>query len=179
MPGVDYPMGSSLIALALVIRSRDGPRFVFHYPPRPSENQVQDRRVLWGTELQLGDLFEVEDEEEDEDIEEYTSLNSKVSKLDLSATGRGKSKEQEKANHVDDEAEDYHYDKPSGEHVVPWETVFDFPTTDLESILTPSKAYHKKRFELSIDSLIFVSHPIHIREDGTWDKKKAKKNQKA
>lgn len=36
MPGIEDSSASSLIALFLVIRTRSGPRFIFHYPPVPS-----------------------------------------------------------------------------------------------------------------------------------------------
>ena len=52
-----YPtaaMESGLIAIALVIRSRDGPRFVFHYPPHPN-TKTSRRRGLYGTELDESD----------------------------------------------------------------------------------------------------------------------------
>lgn len=73
---------------------------------------------------------------------------------------------------------DEHYDAPNGEQVVPWEHLFEYSTTDLESILTPSKAFHKKKFELGLHPLMFISYPIHIREDGTWKKKRPKKAKK-
>jgi hypothetical protein len=168
------PIGSSgLIAVALIIRSRDGPRFVFHHPPRPSTEASQEER-LYGTEL-------------DESEPEYSSeqgLDSDDSDLEdggYSMPRRAKvekdNKPKLKLSHVVEVEGDDHYDKPNGEHVVPWEHLFEFDTTDLESILTPSRAYHKKKFELSLDPLYFVSYPMHIREDGLW-KKKSKKARK-
>jgi nitrogen permease regulator 3-like protein len=167
---------SGLVAVALIIRSRDGPRFVFHYPPRPSTEASQEDR-LYGTELDENASEESSLEEaggDDSDLEDggYSlPRHSRVEKED-----RPKQK-----NHVaelDLEGDD-HYDKPNGEHIVPWEHLFEFDTTDLESILTPSRAYHKKKFEMSLDPLIFVTYPIHIREDGLWKKKKPKKAKKS
>lgn len=43
-------MDSGLIAVALIIRSRDGPRFVYHYPARPTM-EASRREVLYGTDL--------------------------------------------------------------------------------------------------------------------------------
>jgi nitrogen permease regulator 3-like protein len=165
---------SGLVAVALIIRSRDGPRFVFHYPPRPSTEASQEER-LYGTELD-------ESESEDDTEEELHSNDSDLEDGGYSLPHRGKAEKEgkPKQSHVAELKleEDEHYDKPNGEHVVPWEHLFDFDTTDLESILTPSRAYHKKKFELSLDPLIFVTYPIHIREDGLWKKKKPKKAKK-
>lgn len=46
-------MESGLVAVALVIRSKDGPQFVFHYPPRPAI-KAKDRNALYGTDLHNG-----------------------------------------------------------------------------------------------------------------------------
>lgn len=168
---------SGLIAVALIIRSRDGPRFVFHYPPRPSTEVAQDEK-LYGTALDESESDGSAEEgldSDDSDLEDggyALPHHIKVAKED---------KKKHKPGHVDEfKLEgDEHYDKSNGEHVVPWEHLFEFDTTDLESILTPSRAYHKKKFEMSLDPLIFVTYPIHIREDGLWKKKKPKKAKKS
>lgn len=165
---------TGLLGVALIIRSKDGPRWVFHYPPRPS-TKASRREKLFGTELD-----ESEDEDEytrgydgdDSDLEEVFK-GKEIGKLDLN------DKNEKKQDHVEVLEDDNHYDDHNGEHVVPWETVFGWSTADLRSILTPARGYHKKRFEMTLDPLYFISYPIHIREDGTWKKKKPKKAKKA
>ena len=168
-----------LIAVALVIRSRDGPRFVFRYPPQPTTTLASQRGVRYGTELDQSELEEKSHEDDDDDdnldLEDRYQLNEGFGKLGLSEKA---SSSQGKARNVDSLDGDDHYDLPSGEHFVPWEHLGEFPTKDLESILTPSRAFHKKKFELSLDPLYFVTYPIHVREDGLWRKKKAKKAKK-
>jgi hypothetical protein len=161
---------SGLVAIALIIRSRDGPRFVFHYPPRPSAKPSEEER-LYGTELDEEPVNYMEDEldSDDSDLEDGGYSLPSRSKIEKDKPARH--------SHVtghEFEGDD-HYDKANGEHFVPWEHLFEFDTTDLESILTPSRAYHKKKFELSLDPLVFVTYPIHIREDGLWKKRKPKK----
>jgi hypothetical protein len=148
---------SGLIAAALIIRSRDGPRFVFHYPAWPTA-EVSKEKILYGTEFDEGtsdDEHESKDQSDDSDLEDggYSVLQA-VYKIDLN------DKKKAKQNHVEEVEGDEHYDTSNGEHVVPWEHLFDFSTTDLESILTPSRAYHKKKFELSLDPLYFISYPM-------------------
>lgn len=174
-------MDLGLIAVALVIRSRDGPRFVFHYPPRPS-TKATDRDVLYGTELHNGNLNDpnkANDDSDDSDLEDRQNiaLKTRLSQMDLNGTDKGK-----KSSHhveIEDLEGDEHFETPSGEHVVPWEYLFEFHTSDLESILTPARAYNKKKFDLSLDPLHFVTYPFHIREDGFWKKKKTKKPKKS
>ena len=97
----------------------------------------------------------------------------------LKITEKVESKKKKKLYFEDQPKGDDHFDNENGEHVVPWEHLFEFPTNDLESILTPSRAFHKRKFELSLDPLHFVTYPMHIREDGTWKKKKTKKSKKS
>ena len=171
---------SGVIAVALIIRSRDGPRFVFHYPPRPT-TQASQREVRYGAELDQSEMDEKSDEDEeggdDSDLEDGDyQIVPALGKLDLNEKTTKR-----KARYVGPLEGDDHYDSPSGEHIVPWEYLGEFSTRDLESILTPSRAFHKKKFELSLDPLYFVAYPIHVREDGLWKKKKlqkAKKSQK-
>ena len=148
---------------------------IFNYPPRPSTEASQEE-TLYGTEL---------DESDSEDSSE--EIHDDVDGSDLEDGGfalprhsRGpKDKHKTKIGHVAMELEgDEHYDTPKGKHVVPWEHLFEFDVTDLESILTPAKAFHKKKFELSLDPLVYVSYPIHVREDGLW-RKRSKKSKKA
>ncbi|TVY93146.1 Nitrogen permease regulator [Lachnellula willkommii] len=168
---------AGLKAIGLVIRSKDGPRFVFHYPAHPS-NKAAERELRFGTELDPEPVQEddLSNDSDESDLEEsdYSALPA-LSKLNITEKVGSKKK---KLHHEDQPKGDDHFDNEDGEHVVPWEHVFEFPTTDLESILTPSRAFHKKKFELSLDPLRFVTYPMHIREDGTWKKKKKTRKSK-
>jgi nitrogen permease regulator 3-like protein len=169
---------AGLKAIGLVIRSRDGPRFVFHYPAHPS-NKAAERELRFGTELddEPDEEDEVYSDSDDSELEEsgHSALPA-LSKLNITEKAESRKK---KLDHEDHPKGDDHFDNENGEHVVPWEHVFEFPTNDLESILTPSRVFHKKKFELSLDPLHFVTYPMHIREDGTWKKKKTKKSKKS
>lgn len=142
----------NLLAVALVInRSRDGPAFVFHYPPN-----VQPVTGAPGPAegVDLEDL-----------LLERLSLHSK---RDMGAA--------EVSNHL--RHRDDHLMTESGTQIVPWEHVAGFPTRDLAGILTPARSYHKTLFQLSLDPLLCISYPIHVPENGKWKKaKKADKSQ--
>lgn len=168
-------MSSGLIAIALVVRSAPGPRFVFHYPPHPTE-QASKRAERYGTELDISDEDDEDDygdSDESEPEERGFRLNRTVEMLTLD-----EKKSRKKLRHVGPLEGDDHYDAPNGEQIVPWERLGEFSTTDLEMILTPSRAFHKKKFEMTLDPLYFVSYPMHIREDGLWKKKRPKKAKK-
>jgi hypothetical protein len=179
----------SLLGVALIVRSKDGPRFVFHYPPHLTPNH-RTPRPPYGTELAAcpstanSSAETSEDELEDS---EYV-LNSSVSSLNLAACGNSphgappdRHGPGSRRRHVRDHAHegmDQHYELPEGESVVPWEHLDVFSTKDLASILTPSRGFHKRCFELTLDPLTFVTYPMHVREDGRWKKKKREKRRK-
>lgn len=152
------PNSSNFLGVALVInRNRDGPRFVFHYPPHivPVADRLSD---------------ETDDAADDEDdtlfdkdagpTDGLTPFNRNIS--DLMSWDQ-----------------DDHIITDSGTQIVPWEHVAGFPTKDLESILTPARAYHKTLFQISLDPLYFVSYPIHKPANGIWKKKSKKKQETA
>ncbi|PSR99344.1 nitrogen permease regulator of amino acid transport activity 3-domain-containing protein [Coniella lustricola] len=152
------PNSSNFLGVALVInRNRDGPRFVFHYPPHivPVADRLRDEDED-GAGADEDDLFL---EKSVAPADGLTPYNLNVADL-LSWD------------------QDDHLITESGTQLVPWEHVAGFPTKDLESILTPARAYHKTLFQISLDPLYFVSYPIHKPESGMW-KKRSKRRQDA
>ncbi|KAH7369088.1 nitrogen permease regulator of amino acid transport activity 3-domain-containing protein [Plectosphaerella cucumerina] len=145
------PSPANFLAVALVIkRSRDGPNFVFHYPPR-----VQPPRGHQG-----------HNESGDNDDILLERLNEPAESLDDPVDSSA-------ANDLFSNWDEHQFTE-SGTQIVPWEHVAGFPTKDLASILTPARSYHKKLFQLSLDPLYCVSYPIHVPEAGSWKKKKKK-----
>ncbi|KAK2589755.1 Nitrogen permease regulator 3 [Conoideocrella luteorostrata] len=138
----------NFLAVALVInRSRDGPAFVFHYPPDVRPVTIHPDQPAESTGV-------------DEDI--LLERLSQPAGRDITANDGAS-----KRHHHDD-----HPMTEAGSHVVPWEHVAGFPTRDLASILTPARAYHKKLFQLSLDPMHCISYPIHVPENGKWKRNK-------
>lgn len=164
-----------LVYVALVVRSRGlGPRFVFHYPARP-EFDVVEKNIRYGTELDPTTDADDDADTDGSDLEDGGfELHREFEEIDFVPEFERQRKKPRHTNPWDGE---HHYDE-NGIQVVPWEHVDNFDTRDLESILTPSRAFHKKRFVLSLDPLTFVTYPIHCYEDGHWKKKKKGKKGK-
>lgn len=53
-----------------------------------------------------------------------------------------------------------------------WDTVLGFKVDALEKMLCPDKAFNKRRFELGVESVVFVGAPMFVRDDGLWKKRK-------
>ncbi|KAI1872435.1 hypothetical protein JX265_005315 [Neoarthrinium moseri] len=147
------PNSSNFLGVALVInRSRDGPRFVFHYPPHIPA--VDARPSSRGTDS--------------DDLDDDDALMDRISNPAAGASSGSLPKGVDLANWNHDD----HLETESGSQIVPWEHVGGFPTRDLESILTPPRAYDKKLFSVSLDQLCVASYPICVPENGVWKKKK-------
>lgn len=142
------PNASNFVGVALVLNEKNGPRFVFHYPPHILP--VQKGRQRGKTE----DEWDLEDEED---------------LVDRLARPEGPSFN---PTELPDWNQDDHVFTESGTQIVPWEHVAGYPTSDLQGILTPGRAYHKRLFQLSLDGLFCVSYPIYVPENGVWKKKK-------
>lgn len=56
-----------------------------------------------------------------------------------------------------------------------WERVLGFEAGALSKLLTPPRAFNKRRFEVGIDNLVFLGAPMFVREDGNWKKRKHRK----
>lgn len=56
-----------------------------------------------------------------------------------------------------------------------WERVLAFDGNALSKLLSPGRAFNKRRFEIGIDNLVFLGTPMFAREDGTWKKHKKHK----
>lgn len=154
------PDTSNFLGVALVVnRSRDGPRFVFHYPSRitPPQDSQQHRR-------------EFNDEIDDDDIfVEAVPAHTKSSPLGGSRDFMPNAGELARWNHDD------HLVADNGTQFVPWEYVVGLPSKALEGILTPPRAFHKKRFQISLDSVTYISYPIHVPSSGVWARHRNKK----
>jgi nitrogen permease regulator 3-like protein len=60
----------------------------------------------------------------------------------------------------------------SGGYRPEWERVLGFDVDALSQLLTPSRTFNKRRFEIAIDNLVFLGSPMFVRADGKWKKRK-------
>ncbi|KAI1375563.1 nitrogen permease regulator of amino acid transport activity 3-domain-containing protein [Hypoxylon crocopeplum] len=147
------PNTSNFLGVALVVnRLRDGPLFVFHYPPR----------ILQPCATPSRDSAPRDELDDDDDLLNQMSHPP----FEAPSGSLPKSVDLQNWNYDD------HIETDSGSQIVPWEHVAGYPTRDLESLLTPNRAFHKKLFHVSLEQLCFASYPIYVPENGIWRKKK-------
>lgn len=160
------PPNPSLVAIILVIQARSGPRFVYHYPPSPLSRAGVDS-------FEERFSFYEDSSVSDDDI---TSTSDEELLADEHGRGRTKFKRADFADEEDENSSSPGIDsKQRGGWRVPWEHLLGLDASALERLLMPSdKSWHKRRFEVGFNDLVFVGWPVFIREDGTWRKKSRK-----
>ncbi|KAJ5086421.1 hypothetical protein NUU61_007728 [Penicillium alfredii] len=62
---------------------------------------------------------------------------------------------------------------------LPWESLLGLPGSVWEKLLSPSRSWHKRRFEVGINDLALIGWPVFVREDGTWRKQRRRKKKKS
>ena len=181
-------MAETLLSLLLVNSSAKGPSLVFRWPPVPesSSRLIRPLPHVCGSELDnpwraahhnaistgTTDGFEQNSHSHHglpQDADNYvwrmqsggrdrTRSFSRNRNTQLPSSGRNSPS---KGDSFDDEyeegtvADDYH-------------TIFDYPTQFLSKMLCPQRALCHQKFELVIDDLAFIGHPVSAEDDGTW-----------
>lgn len=220
MSSIARPPDPCLVAIILIVRSRTGPRLVFHYPPNPlSENRLKttnkggrrisrtrSRQGAKNTDSSSSDesgLSSDEDEDEKEreshvgataapgrrgsnfgilDDHAPVSASPGVGEPQLPgslASGRASSIRKRGGAGSDPEedgsASDRPEDGPGHSSRLPWESLLGLPGSVWEKLLSPSRSWHKRRFEVGINDLALIGWPVFVREDGNWRKQRRKK----
>lgn len=201
-PATTLPPNSCLIAILLVIKTRAGPRLVFHYPPAPSATSGSSALdPAWygtpGPNTAYSDHSGSEWSSDDGDTtgdEDGTNGSRAGSRHDTGGSVKSSRTRRTPAGvreEIGEEllersrdrdvksrasARDAHDERHgSGEPEPEWEELLGFGADGLSKMLTPGRAFSKKRFELGIDQLVFLGAPRFVREDGLWKKKRKAK----
>ncbi|KAJ5436829.1 Nitrogen permease regulator 3 [Penicillium cf. griseofulvum] len=223
MSSIARPPDPCLVAIILIVRSRTGPRLVFHYPPNPlSENRIKTttrggRRVSRtrtrskNTDSSSSSESGLSSDEDDDERETQSHAGGssvlagrRASNFGLDdhlpaaaspaagesqrpgslGSGRGSSV-RKRAAASDPDAEDdagTASDRPDdgpGSSRPPWESLLGVPGSVWEKLLSPSRSWHKRRFEVGINDLALIGWPVFVREDGSWRKQRRKKQKKS
>ena len=216
MSSIARPPDPCLVAIILIVRSRAGPRLVFHYPPNPlSEHGVPPtrtgRRISRARTKQTNktnnndsesseDSRSTSDEDEDENNNnthaggagnastrrtsnfgvEGAEASPRPGSLGSSRSGLHRKRGVASDVEEDSGAASDRQDDGSGPGPFrsPWESLLGLKADVWEKLLSPPRAWHKRRFEVGINDLAFVGWPVFVREDGTWRKQKRRREKK-
>ncbi|KAI9811527.1 MAG: Nitrogen permease regulator 3 [Thelocarpon impressellum] len=166
------PSNPSLVAVLLVVSTRAGPRLVFHYPPDPRDDLPP--RHSTGKGAAGGS-----DSDDSSDLEDLSSSDeASFTSPSFGRLPKSSKRPSRKAGDDDDDSSSADSADSAGRPKAKgpaFDTLFGFPTAALESILSPSRYFNKKKFELMLEPLVYVSYPVYVREDGQWRKKSVRR----
>ncbi|KAL5045714.1 nitrogen permease regulator 3 [Aspergillus fruticulosus] len=213
MSSIARPPDPCLVAIVLIARSRAGPRFVFHYPPRPlTDNALRSpkarrtsrsrsRQNSKGNDSTSSEDSHSSSDEDEEEVQNQNSHNAASRRssnfgIDDSATPgesqrpgsisssraylrkRGANSDVENDSGAGSDRQEDGLRESDSPNRVPWESILGLPADVWEKLLSPSRSWHKRRFEIGINDLAFVGWPVFLREDGNWRKQRRKKKKK-
>lgn len=153
-----FQLNAYLIAILFVVKTRAGPRLVFHHPPNSTPSNRSSGRAR-----QIS-------EEVDEDAELWYDSPDRVgyregepSAARSRGGGGGGGRNQDKGDQRDIEGREL-------------DSVLGFGVEDIARMLCPTnRAFNKKRFELRMDQLVFLGQPRFANLDGSWSSKSKEK----
>ncbi|KAI5303165.1 Rab geranylgeranyltransferase [Ascosphaera pollenicola] len=200
MSSTARPPSPSLVAIILIVKSRAGPRFVFHYPPQPSSSASSPSRRnsrLRSVSKEEGESGSSSDGDSTSDEEERGLHASKnISQRNATSDNRrsggawadkdglrsssGKfgssaSLQQLHRRSVNSEPDDAGSEAHGEDVPASWESLFGLRTYVWEKLLSPAESFRKRKFEVGINDLAFVGWPVFVKPDGTWKTTRAKK----
>jgi hypothetical protein len=166
MPGHILPPNPCLVAIILVARTFGDPFIVFHYPPRPGEDNSRYKDIFKDTALDdstSSSSSEDSAESSTEDAKPMQKADECVktdSPPDVDEFGSA-SPEKDQGSRSREERND----------------LFGFQSSVLAKLLCPATTGHRKRFEVGVNDKVMVGWPVFARSDGTWKRtKKAKRS---
>lgn len=164
------PPNPCLVAILLVVNYHHQPRLIFHYPPRPGEDNTQFTHYL------KTDITNDENATSSDDNSESSSVGH--SSAGVYGGERSKSKV---VQEVDVEAGSASPEKIDGMTLMRrqprWDDLLGYGTVNLAKLLCPAPSSHKRRFEMSLNEKAFLGWPVFSR-DGNWQKKKKMKEKR-
>ncbi|KAK4547451.1 hypothetical protein LTR36_001107 [Oleoguttula mirabilis] len=137
---------NGLIAVLILTRSKPGPKLVFHYPAEPQlvgSNSCGEHNDCSDSELEYDEEPEREGSGRDSP-REVTSLVNTV------ATQPERSFSHDANGHSDSDS------------------VLGYHVDSLEKLLSPGRWSARKKFEICLDGITFVGHPVYASDNGSW-----------
>ena len=165
MSSLPIPPNPCLLAILLLTKYEHDPQIVFHYPPRPGQDDSKLHKYLRDFEgAESSSSSEGSTTSADDQDEEASSgvKPNKIQAHDLEVDETG-SASPDKLNGMETPREQSN-----------WGEIFGHNPHFLAKLLCPAKSGHKKRFEVSVNDKVFLGRPAFANENGEWRKRRRK-----
>ncbi|WPK26106.1 hypothetical protein PUMCH_003451 [Australozyma saopauloensis] len=167
----------SLVGLLLAVSTHNGPQIVYHYPPE-----------LGNQKLLLLNPDEEAANDDDFDDEDYVEDDSKSMSSETSATNDVGAKFLDKSSDlagVDADAGSTKLKKLNSATTEDFKSrketdsstkgqILGFEPEILAEMLSPPREMCNCRFDIMLESMVFLGLPIHAQPDGSWRPQKAR-----
>ena len=162
MSTVLLPPNPCLLGIILVTKYQEDPAIVFHYPPRPGQDDSNLHKYF---------KDDNEDESSSSDDDSSTSdpgeqeITDRESKVDISPPDI-------EADETGSASPEKHDGLRTPQKAPGWDFIFGHDPNLLAKFLCPARSGHKKRFEVSLNDKVFLGRPAFSKEDGAWRKRR-------
>ncbi len=161
-----------LLAILLVVKFYNEPQVIFHYPPRPGEDNSHYKDYLAG-DLTDDDSTSSSDDESTKSSDERSK--SEIQKVEVNKIDNSPDADVDEAGSASPEK----HDGVNPARVPRWNDIFGFPSSMLAKLLCPVTSNHKKRFEMGIDEKVFLGWPVYKREGSGWQRRRRPRKSKS
>ena len=163
MASYPLPPNPCLIAILLLVKTSSEPRIIFHYPPKPGEDNSHFRNMFKENSADDDSSSSSSDGDSQESSAEAAKL---VKQQGDSGTGKNTPEIDETGSASPEKSDGLRGVKVK----LQWNDLFGYQSNVLAKILLPAMSAHKKRFEVGLNDMVFLGRPIFGRPDGTWKK---------
>lgn len=171
MSSPPLPPNPCLVAVILVVKFYNEPQIIFHYPPRPGEDNSHYKNYL-ASDLTDDDSTSSSDDESTKSSDERSKPEAQV---ELSNNGNSPDADVDETGSASPEK----HDGVNPARIPRWNDMFGFPSATLAKLLCPVSSNHKKRFEMGIDEKVFLGWPVFKRDGGGWQRKRRPRKSKS
>ena len=163
MASYPLPPNPCLTAILLLVKTTSEPRIIFHYPPKPGEDNSLFRNMFKENPTD-GDSSTSSSDGASQDS--AAEAPKPIEQKEESGTGKSTPEMDETGSASPEKG-----DGPRGVNAkLQWNDLFGYQSSVLAKILLPAASSHKKRFEVGLNDMVFLGRPIFARPDGTWKK---------
>ena len=163
MASYHLPPNPCLIAILLLVKTTSEPRIIFHYPPKPGEDNSLFRNMFKEDPTDGDSSTSSSDGDSQESAAEALKP---VEQKEESVTGKSTPEMDETGSASPEKS-----DGPRGVNAkLQWNDLFGYQSSVLAKLLLPAASNHKKRFEVGLNEIVFLGRPVFARPDGTWKK---------
>lgn len=165
MASYPLPANPCLVAILLLVRTTSEPRIIFHYPPKPGEDNSHFRDMFKENPT---DDDSSSSSSDDESQDSSAEVSKPTEQKGESVTGKS-TPEVDEVGSVSPEKSD---GLKGVKAKLQWNDLFGYQSSVLSKALMPAVSGHKKKFEVGLNDMVFLGRPIFARPDGTWRKPK-------